>query len=666
MNRKPNHLINEKSPYLLQHAYNPVNWYAWCDEAFAKARQEDKPIFLSIGYSTCHWCHVMAHESFENEEIAQLLNQYFVSIKVDREERPDLDHIYMSACQALTASGGWPLSVWLTADGIPFLAGTYFPPYNRYGHIGLANYLQAINDKWQNEREMLLITGQHLLAHLTQTQKTSSTELTTKIMDDTFTALKNCFDAIFGGFGQSPKFPMAHHLMFLLRYGQLTPSAEAIAMTEKTLSGMYRGGLFDHIGGGFSRYSTDERWLIPHFEKMLYDNALLAIAYLEAYQLTQKESYRHIVCQTLDFVLTELTDAQGGFWCALDADSEGEEGGYYVFDADEIVALLGEKDGAYFNHYFGVTKTGNFEGRNILNRLGKTDSFAEPIEPLRQKVYDYRAKRMKLHCDDKILTAWSSLMTVAMAKAYGILGEERYGEAAKKSLQFIQTHLTYADGSLAVRYRDGEQIGEGFLDDYAYLSWALLSLYENTFQLTYLQQAEKITQLMCQKFADEINGGFFFNEKDNHALIYHPKEWYDGALPCGNSVAALILVKLAHLTGKNQWQQWADKQLQAAANQQTSPLGRSFYLVALMQRLYPTQELVAVIDEHDIIPLKQYLSSKFRPQLNVLIKTANNSQALAHLAPFTADFKRNGYYLCQNQTCRQPISTLDELSKVLF
>lgn len=597
--RKTNRLIHEKSPYLLQHADNPVDWYPWGEEAFAKARQEDKPIFLSIGYSTCHWCHVMAHESFEDEEVAAVLNRDYVSIKVDKEERPDIDSVYMAVCQGFTGSGGWPLTIIMTPEQKPFFAGTYFPRQKRYNVPGIIDLLGAVSKEWTDNRESLLKTGDKIVNVLRdrsrkQGKNTGEGEgegaLKTDLIKDAWNTLCQGFDNWYGGFGSSPKFPMPHNLMFLLRYHKFEKEGHALEIVEKTLQQMYRGGIFDHIGYGFSRYSTDDKWLAPHFEKMLYDNALLVMAYLEAYQITENELYKSVAMKTLSYIIREMTGEEGGFYSAQDADSEGEEGKYYLFSPEEILSLLGEADGSLFNEFFDITGPGNFEGRNIPNLI-KTKDY-EPIpDPIRKRlpeVYDYRLKRMNLHKDDKLLTSWNSLMIVAFAKAYKALGEEKYLNIAEKAAAFLSDTMTKENGRLYVSFRDGTASGTGTLDDYAFFIWALLELYEAGMDIEYLEQARGLCRLMTESFWDEAGNGFFLTDKDAESLIYRPKETYDGAIPSGNSIAGYVLLKLSKLTGIEEYRELGLKQLSFLSEHAGDyPAGYCFAMMAIMMEVYP-------------------------------------------------------------------------------
>ncbi|MGN1415447.1 MAG: thioredoxin domain-containing protein, partial [Oscillospiraceae bacterium] len=483
-----NKLKNETSPYLLQHAENPVNWYPWCGEAFDKAQAEDKPIFLSIGYSTCHWCHVMAHESFESVETAEILNKYFVSIKVDREERPDIDSVYMAVCQAFTGSGGWPMSIFMTWDKKPFFAGTYFPVNSRYGMPGFADLLSAIAEKWHKDRTMLLTSAENIIS-LLKTEKTDDISTSSEnLTDNAVRYFERSFDSVYGGFGSAPKFPTPHNLLFLMMYSLRNDNKNALLMAEKTLMQMRRGGIFDHIGHGFSRYSTDKYYLAPHFEKMLYDNALLIIAYSAAYILTKKAIYLDTAEKTAGYILREMTSREGGFYSAQDADSDGIEGKYYTFSYDEILHVLGDEDGRRFAQTFDITPNGNFEGFNIPNLLKSGDMTSDHTSEL-QKLYKYRKNRTPLHLDDKILLSWNALMTAALSVLYRASHDEMYLQAAQNAQQFIENKLC-SDMQLYTSYRDGRRSEKGFLDDYAFYIAALIELYNYTLEKKYLDKAK--------------------------------------------------------------------------------------------------------------------------------------------------------------------------------
>ena len=671
---RANRLILEKSPYLLQHANNPVDWYPWGAEAFDRAKREDKPVFLSIGYSTCHWCHVMAHESFEDAEVAAALNRDFVCIKVDREERPDVDAVYMAVCQALTGAGGWPLTVLLTPEKKPFWAGTYLPKTARYGAMGLLELLDAVARQWAQNREKLFAAGEEITAYLRQPREhpsRSGAEPSKELLRRAADAFRQSYDARFGGFGAAPKFPAAHNLLFLLRYAALERDDSAQKMVEHTLAQMFRGGLFDHVGGGFSRYSTDERWLVPHFEKMLYDNALLAGAYLGAFARTHRPLYENVARRVLGYVLRELTDSSGAFFCGQDADSDGVEGKYYVFTPREVKAALGEADGEAFCRWFGITERGNFEGASIPNLL-ENPRYDEPedgTDALCDKLYEYRLARTRLHKDDKVLTSWNALMIAALARAGLQLGEPRFLNAAKKARDFLAQNVTDARGRPLLRWRDGEAAHSGQLDDCAFLAFAALELYRAEPDVRYLADAVRLAEQMIEFFSDEADGGFFLYARDGEQLIARPKEVYDGAMPSGNSMAALVLARLARLTGETGWRERSDRQLRfvsGAAHEY--PAGHSVSLLALAEALYPSQELVCALAGEEA-PAELMELMRGRPGLIPLVKTRANARQLAQVAPFTESYPvpEHGaaYYLCQNGACRAPVSDIGELARLL-
>lgn len=661
-----NKLIDEKSPYLLQHAYNPVQWYPWGEEAFLRAKQEQKPIFLSIGYSTCHWCHVMEQESFEDEEVAKILNENFIPIKVDREERPDIDAVYMTVCQAFTGQGGWPLTILLTPEQTPFFAGTYFPKHSRYQMPGLVELLEAIKMQWQEDKSQFEQAGREAIQLIRKGAEESKKAPPTKnLCVRAVKFLKREGDSQFGGFGGAPKFPSPHHLIFLMRYFYYEQDKEALKLVNKTLEGMYQGGIFDHIGFGFSRYSTDPKWLVPHFEKMLYDNALLCYTYLEAYQVTGKKKYQEVAKQVLDYVAEEMTSPEGGFYSAQDADSDGEEGKYYLFTPEEIRKVLGSTDGEYFNRYYGITEEGNFEGKNIPNRIGsacKEDQQRIPV--LREKVYQYRAKRTSLGKDDKILTSWNAMMIVSYAKAYQVLGNPKDREAAEKAMDFLMRKLSDGKGNLLIRYRDGEAKQLGCLDDYAYVIWALLELYQMEYKIDYLKKALFFQEKMTEKFWDREKGGFFLTASDGEKLVFRPKETYDGAIPSGNSVAAYVLEKLSKLTGNEAIRKQADKQIKfLCAAAQDYPQGNTFFLTALLPEVYPTRELICCCE--DIGPLNDFLRANYLPDLTVVVKRKKDhtEQVIPLIQNYPDGDKQESYFLCENHRCRKPVHTIRELEK---
>ncbi len=666
-----NQLIYEKSPYLLQHAHNPVNWYPWKQEAFLRAKEEDKPIFLSIGYSTCHWCHVMEKESFENEEIAELLNEYFICIKVDREERPDIDAVYMEACQVMLGQGGWPLTVLMTPEGKPFFIATYLPPKKRWGgfQFGLKELVLNMAKEWKENRERLLKAGTEIEDHLKkQSEIIKEGEFSEEIFSIAEQQFERSFDTEYGGFGYAPKFPTPHHLLFLLRYAKNGTEQKALEMAEKTLQQMYLGGIFDHIGGGFSRYSTDSQWLVPHFEKMLYDNALLSYTYLQAYQMTGKEMYQYVAEKTLQYVKMELTSKEGGFYCGQDADGEGEEGKFYLFTTKELEKLLGKEEGEYFCHWFQITERGNFEGKNIPNLLHYKDrdlkkEERERIDVLSERVLSYRKGRMSLHKDDKILTSWNGLMIASFAKASVVLEKEEYLEIAKKAEAFLEKNLI-KDGKIMVRFRDKETAIEGMLEDYTFYCFALLELYQATLKLCYLEKVIYHAEKMIEEFFDPEHGGFFLYGKNSEKLLIRPKENYDGAIPSGNSMALYLLEHLFRITGEIKWQQRLEKQMEYLAGIiKDYPMGYSFALWSLLPSYQEKQEIMVTgeISKEDKRELCKWIQEK---DGIVLVKTKENEKQLSEIAPFTKEYKVTEeplFYFCSGQKCSPPEKKLRKI-----
>lgn len=641
-----NHLKDQVSPYLLQHVNNPVDWYPWCKEAFERAKTEDKPIFLSIGYSTCHWCHVMAHESFEDEEIADILNKYFVSIKVDKEERPDIDSIYMAVCQAITGSGGWPTTIFLTPEQKPFFAGTYFPKTSKYGQIGLKDLLLAIHEKWESDRKALLESADKIISYLGETAFYEG-EVDTQIISSAVRYYKRSFDEMFGGFGDAPKFPTPHNLLFLMTYYEKSEDKEALKMVEKTLLQMYRGGIFDHIGGGFSRYSTDRYFLVPHFEKMLYDNALLIIAYCRAYQVTGKFIYLYIAEKTAAYILREMTAPEGGFYSAQDADSEGVEGKYYVFEPSEIINVLGEETGKEFNQYFNITERGNFEGKSIPNLL-KNKDISEKFDMHLENVYKYRKSRYALHLDDKILTAWNALMIVAMCHLYRVSKNETYLETAIKAQQFIQEKLCEKD-TLYVSYRNEKRGEKGFLDEYANEIFALLALYETTFDNDYLEKAKKFCDKLLSEFYDEKHGGFFLYGAENEQLILRPKGSNGGAVPSGNSLMAYNFLRLYFLTDDNKFFELAKCQLSFVMKEAGHyPTGYSMFLMALSDYLEPPEKITVVVKDN-----KEMRDLSCSIPLNAVVRVLNGP---TKEYPLKND--KMTFYVCRGRSCLPPTNNL--------
>lgn len=673
MQQRANRLINEKSPYLLQHAYNPVDWFPWCEETFTKAKVEDKPIFLSIGYSTCHWCHVMERESFEDEEVAGLLKKHFISIKVDREERPDIDSLYMSFCQALTGQGGWPLTIIMTPDKKPFYAGTYFPKISKYGRAGLMDILEKIGQMWKEKREDIEKSSKDIYRAVSESVTSNQkSEMPKEIIHETFSGLKDSFDLLYGGFGNAPKFPTPHNLSFLLRYFKSNKKEEALKMVEKTLEQMYKGGIFDHIGFGFSRYSTDEKWLVPHFEKMLYDNALLAISYLEAYQLTQNNRYKKIVEKIFTYILRDMTSKEGGFYCAEDADSEGIEGKFYVWDAEEILRVLGNEDGKLFCKYYDITDKGNFEGKSIpnlihtsLEDIENNKGLEEKLEYCREKLFEHRLKRIHPHKDDKILTSWNGLMIAALSYGGRVLNNKKYIDAAKKATDFVLKSLTTEDKRLLARFRDGQAAYIATIDDYAFLIWGLIELYEAIFDTVYLEYAINLNNDMLTFFWDEEKGGLFISSKDSEELVLRTKDIYDGATPSGNSVATINMLRLARITEDKELEEKALSQFDTfGGNILNNPNAYTHFMMAFVFANMPPKEIVLAgeINDKDINKMVQKINSKFLPFTTVVLN--NRDEALYKLVPSVKDKdKKNSKataYVCENFTCSMPTTDLQE------
>ncbi|HQX55859.1 MAG TPA: thioredoxin domain-containing protein, partial [Pyrinomonadaceae bacterium] len=541
-----NHLITETSPYLLQHAHNPVDWYPWGDEAFAKASAEDKPVLVSIGYSACHWCHVMEHESFEDEATAAIMNEHFVNIKVDMEERPDVDQIYMSFVQMTTGRGGWPMNVFITPDKRPFYGGTYFPPAPRYGMPSWRQILKGIADTYRNKREDLIESADRIVGELKKMSvvEAATGTLSTEMLDSAFTSFTQTFDAVNGGFGGAPKFPAAMSLEFLLQYYHRTGDDKALSIVTFTLEKMARGGIYDQLGGGFHRYAVDAIWLVPHFEKMLYDNAQLIRVYLHAYQLTGEEFFKRIATECLEYIKREMLDESGGFYSTQDADSEGVEGKFFVWEPEEIKQILGDDAGAEFCAYFDVSKNGNFEGENILNVKTLGTSPSDCVREGIHKLFAAREQRIKPFRDEKVLTAWNGLMLGAFADAAGVLGNKEYLQIARSNAEFIKRELS-RDGRLLRTWKDGTAKLNGYIEDYANVADGLIELFQVSGEFEHLIEAQRLTDLMITEFWDADNGGFFFTSNDHEELVVRNKDFYDNATPSGNSVAADVLLKLA-------------------------------------------------------------------------------------------------------------------------
>ena len=670
----PNHLANEASPYLLQHKDNPVDWYPWGEEALSKAKQEDKPIFLSIGYSACHWCHVMEHESFENAEIAAMLNENFVSIKVDREERPDLDQIYMTAVQIMTRRGGWPMSVFLTPDQKPFYGGTYWPPAPSRGMPGFMQILEGVHDAWQNRRDEAVGQSEQLVDAITQfaTPKPSGEELSDDLLHGALAMLERMFDASHGGFGGAPKFPHGMQVQLLLRMWRHDRKDAILNMATLTLDRMHAGGMYDHLAGGFARYSVDERWLVPHFEKMLYDNALLSLAYLEGHQATGNEHYAHIARETLDFWLAEMTDATGGFYSTLDADSEGVEGKYYVWTPSEIRELLGEEAAETFCYCYDVTDVGNFEGKSILN-LPKTIAQCAEIRgrdvaeleaelaESRAKLLAVRAKRVPPGLDDKVLVSWNGLMIDALARAGAVLGEPRYVEAATKAAEFIGANMRRKDGRLLHTWREGQAKLDAYLDDYTCLINGLVSLYEATFDERWVDEAVRLADIVLEHFGDDASDGFFYTASDHEQLITRQKDLHDSSVPSGNGMAAFALARVGRLTGEKKYADASGNTLKMAADvMKEQPMGAGQLLLALDDYLHPQPEVVLLGSGTDFDEVLADLRGRYLPGLVVASRPdadggMNPSDALA---PVFTGKKLEGdgptAYICRDFTCKKP------------
>jgi len=678
-----NALINETSPYLLQHAHNPVEWYPWGEEALAKARAESKPILLSIGYSACHWCHVMEHESFENEEIAQLMNENFINIKVDREERPDLDQIYMTAVQMMTGQGGWPMTMFLTPEGVPFYGGTYFPPVDRYNMPGFPRVLLSVAEAYRSQPDQVASTASSMLGELRRVGLADESRevLTSEVLDGAYRRIVANFDRVNGGFGAAPKFPPAMALEFLLHQHQRTGSAEALEIVSKTCRKMAEGGMYDQLGGGFHRYSVDAKWLVPHFEKMLYDNALLARLYLHVYQLKKDEFARRVAEETLDYVKREMTAPEGGFYSSQDADSEGVEGKFFVWSQTEIISALGDQAGAVFADYYDVTEGGNFEGHNILHvntsledLAGKhnlsMDEVREIIGSSRRKLFAIREERVKPGRDEKILTAWNGMMLIAFAEAAAILNREDYAEVARANARFLLT-THRKDGLLLRTSRSGESRLNAYLEDYASLIEGLIGLFETTGELEWIEDATQLAQRMIDQFWDEEAGGFFFTGNSHEQLIVRAKEWMDNATPSGNSSAANALLKLGLLTGNEDLKRRATTILRLMANQlRRFPSAFGYALTALDFYLASPLEIALVGKQADtrFEELRRTVWDTYLPN-RIIAQCFEDFERAAALLPVLMG--RNSLedaptaFVCQNYACQLPAATAAELRQQL-
>jgi len=688
-----NHLVNEISPYLRQHAHNPVDWYPWGLEAFERAQRENKPIFLSIGYSTCHWCHVMAHESFEHFEVARLMNEVFVSIKVDREERPDIDNVYMSVCQVMTGSGGWPLSIIMTPDKKPFFAATYIPREGRFGLIGMTELIPHIKELWTTRRGEALSLSNEIATVLQRTSReTSGEELDEATLELAYEQLAKRFDEQHAGFSIAPKFPTPHNLLFLLRYWKRSGNKTALEMVEKTLQAMRHGGIYDHVGFGFHRYSTDSKWLIPHFEKMLYDQAMLAMAYTEAYQATGKESYAKTAREIFTYVLRDMAASEGGFYSAEDADSEGKEGKFYLWTQDEVRQALGDEEPDFVARVFNIEKDGNFAEQttarkssfNILHlkkTLGELASdlnlsqqdIQGHLEVIRQKLFTHREKRVHPMKDDKILTDWNGLMIAALAKGAQAFDKPEYAEAAHCAADFILGNMRKSDGRLLHRYRDGRAGIEANLDDYAFLVWGLIELYENTFNARYLEAGLKLTDKMVRHFWDEDSGGLYLTPNDGESLLIRKKEIYDGAIPSGNSVAMLNLLRLGHIISNSDLEEKAVKIGNAfSGSVKQSPSAHTQLMVSLDFAIGPCYEVVIAgkAQAEDTKAMVKALRTHFLPNKVVLLNADGRElPEIAKLAEFTKNQSSIGgkatAYVCMNYNCKLPTTDINKMLELL-
>ncbi len=645
-----NHLANQTSPYLLQHKDNPVDWYPWGEEALSRAREEDRPIILSIGYSACHWCHVMERESFEDEETARLMNERFVPIKLDREERPDLDSIYMQACQAMTGQGGWPLNVFLTPEQVPFYAGTYFPPEPRGGLPSWRMVLEAVGDAWEQRRDEIRSGADRIVRHLQggALLQPSKEPMDARLLDDAVRALREQYDPVHGGFGGAPKFPPASAIELLLRRGDTE-------MTSHTLREMASGGMYDQVGGGFARYSVDAYWLVPHFEKMLYDNALLARAYLHGWLVTGDRLFRRVCEETLDWALREMRAPEDGFFSALDADSEGEEGKFYVWTLEELREVAGEEAAGWF----GASEGGNFEGRNILVR--GSDDDPEGLGEWRRKLYERRAERVWPGLDDKRLTSWNALMISALAEAGAVLGRPDYLDAARACAEFLLRDLRGDDGRLLRTYKDGRARLNAYLEDHAYLLEALLTLYESSFEPRWFAEARGLADTMIERFADDENGGFFDTSSDHEQLLARRKDLEDHPIPAANSSAAYGLLRLAALTGEHEYESRAVSVLRLLHEvAPRHPQAFAHLLQALDFHFSPVRE-VALVGE-DTRELERVVRSSFRPHLVLAGGAADGVPLLEDREPVDG---RPAAYVCERFACKAPVTEPEQLEALL-
>jgi len=677
-----NHLINETSPYLRQHAHNPVDWYPWGEEAFAISREQNKPVLLSIGYSACHWCHVMAHESFEDEEIARLMNDNFVNIKVDREERPDLDQIYMNAVQMMTHHGGWPMTVFLTPDAIPFYGGTYFPPQDRYNMPGFPRVLISVAEAYKDRRSDIAQTSDQLLNELRRLSETSGSEqsIEKELLDAAFVGITRGYDSVNGGFGGAPKFPPAMTLEFLLRTFVRTGNADALEMVRTTTTKMAYGGMYDQLGGGFHRYSTDAKWLVPHFEKMLYDNALLSRVYLHYYQVSQDELARETTKGILDYVIREMTNDEGGFYSTQDADSEGHEGKFFVWDIAEIKSVLGEKQANFFCAAYDITDSGNFEGENIPNikhslkvvaeKAGVTlDELNASLSQSKRKLFEVREQRIKPDRDEKVITAWNGLMLASFAEAGVVLDRPDYLDIARKNARFILSKLQ-RDGFLLRTYKDGVAKFNAYLEDYAFLIEGLTTLFETSGEIEWLNAALSLTDRMVEEFWDEDNAGFFFTGTSHEKLIVRSKDYFDNATPSGNSVAASVLLRLGILTDSEHFRNLAVSVFREVADSiRKYPSGFGYALSGLDFILSTPKEVA--INAAEQPSLKTFVRAawdKYLPNKVVASALSGDSAAIGSVVLLQNRNLVQGKtaaYVCQNYTCKEPVTEIAAFAEQL-
>ncbi|MFC2135398.1 thioredoxin domain-containing protein [Bacteroidota bacterium] len=689
MTKHANLLINEKSPYLLQHAHNPVNWYPWSEEAFNIAREQNKPIFLSIGYSTCHWCHVMERESFEDQQVAELMNDVFISIKVDREERPDIDNIYMKVCQMITGRGGWPLTILMTPDKKPFYAGTYFPKESKHGRIGMIELIKQVNDVWQNKREDIDKSIEQILENLNRlSAKQSQHKLDSTIFNKAFEEFARQFDDEHGGFGNAPKFSVPHNLMFLLRHNQAEESDKSLSIVEQTLSEMKNGGIYDHIGFGFHRYSTDRNWLVPHFEKMLYDQALLSMAYTEAFLLTKNEDYKETALEIFEYVLRDMSSREGGFYSAEDADSEGVEGKFYTWSSGEINALLDSDESKIFNEVFNIKESGNFDdeatrAKNGMNIPHITENLSEiaanldltPIElkvrlnSIKRSIYIHREKRVHPLKDDKILSDWNGLMIAALAKGGKSFEEARLIEAAESGVKFILTKMRNNSGQLLHRYKDGEAGISANADDYAFFIWGLLELYDATLNSEYLAHSLELNDIFIEHYWDETRGGFYFTPDFGEKLLIRSKEIYDGAIPSANSVALMNLVRLSRITAETKYEKYIEEIIDAFSDDiLRMPSVYSQFLSAFSLASGQSKEIVIVgrRDSKDTGEMLRALNSNFHPDKVIIFVPVDEPDDPIHkIADYTSFYNpvdgKATAFVCRNRECSLPTTNISEM-----